>query len=136
MGAKRCLKETLKGEKRYTCILKLILLILLVAAAACQKEYQRDQMLGANPSELGLKYQYCQVNENTFQDAKDATENALNTCPVEVIRRFINRSWRWMSAYRMGLTGKAAQWAIRKQKGHRCASRTALMHLDAVINCS
>jgi hypothetical protein len=32
--------------------------------------------------------------------------------------RFINRSWRWMSAYRMRLTGNAAQWAVRKQKGH------------------
>ncbi|KIJ94306.1 hypothetical protein K443DRAFT_57693, partial [Laccaria amethystina LaAM-08-1] len=31
---------------------------------------------------------------------------------------FINHSWRWMSAYRMGLTGDAAQWAVRKQKGH------------------
>jgi hypothetical protein len=33
-------------------------------------------------------------------------------------QRFINRSWRWMSAYRMRLTGNAAQWAVWKQKGH------------------
>jgi hypothetical protein len=87
------------------------------------------------------KYRYRQVNKNTFQEAKDAVENALNTCPVEVIRCFINRSWRWMSAYRMGLTGKAAQTVgctqqVRKQKGHRSASRTAMMHLDAVLNSS
>ena len=54
----------------------------------------------------------------------------------QVIRRFINRPWRWMSAYRMRLTGKATQRAIRKQKGLRCASRTAMMHLDAVLNGS
>ena len=67
-----------------------------------------------------------------------AAENALNMCSVEVIRRFINRSWRWMSAYRdrMGLTGKATQRAVRKQKGHRCASRMAMMHLDAILNGS
>ena len=82
------------------------------------------------------KYRYRQVNKNTFKEAKEAAEDALNTCPVEVIRRFINRSWRWMSAYRMGLTGKAAQWAVRKQKGHRSASKTAMMHLDAVLNSS
>ena len=82
------------------------------------------------------KYQYCQVNKNTVTTFKDAAEDALNTCPVEVIRRFINGSWRWMSAYRMGLTGKAAQWAVRKQKGHHSASRTAMMHLDAVLNNS
>ena len=38
-----------------------------------------------------------------------------------------------MSAYRMGLTGNAAQWAVRKQKGHRSVSRSAMMHLDAVL---
>ena len=65
-----------------------------------------------------------------------AAENALNMCSVEVIRRFINRSWRWMSAYRMGLTGKATQRAVRKQKGLRCASRMAMMHLDGVLNGS
>jgi hypothetical protein len=66
------------------------------------------------------KYRYRQVSKNTFKEAKDA---------AEVIRRFMNRSWKWMSAYRtgMGLMGKAAQWAVRKQKGHRshgAASRT------------
>ncbi|KIK05439.1 hypothetical protein K443DRAFT_91438, partial [Laccaria amethystina LaAM-08-1] len=79
------------------------------------------------------KYRYCQVNKNTFKDAKDAAENSLNMCPVEVIRRFINCSQRWMSAYHMGLTGKAAQWAVHKQKGHRSASRAAMMHLDTVV---
>ena len=72
--------------------------------------------------------------QNTFQQAKEAALAALDGCPVEVIRRFINRSWRWMSAYHMGLTGEAAQWAVRKQKGHRSVSRTAMMHLDAVLN--
>jgi hypothetical protein len=42
----------------------------------------------------------------------------LNACPVDVIQRFINRSWRFMSAYHMGLTGKAAAWAVQNQKQH------------------
>ncbi|THU81204.1 hypothetical protein K435DRAFT_694063, partial [Dendrothele bispora CBS 962.96] len=46
---------------------------------------------------------------------------------------FINRSWRWMSAYRLGLSGKAAEWTVRKQKGHRAVSASAMMHLDAVV---
>ena len=58
---------------------------------------------------------------------------ALDACPVEEIQRFINRSWRWISAYRMGLTGNTAQWAVRKQKGHCSVSRSAMMHLDAVL---
>ena len=79
------------------------------------------------------KYRYRQYDKNTFQQAKDAAKKALDACPVEVIQRFINRSWRWISAFRMGLTGNAAQWAVRKQKGHRSVSRSAMMHLDAVL---
>ncbi|THU86581.1 hypothetical protein K435DRAFT_683373, partial [Dendrothele bispora CBS 962.96] len=54
-------------------------------------------------------------------------------CPVDVTRRFINRSWRWMSAYRLGLSGKAAEWAVQKQEGHCAGSASAMMHLDAVV---
>ena len=82
------------------------------------------------------KYRYRQVNKNMFKEAKDTAEDALNTCPIKVIRCFINRSLRWMSAYCMGLTGKAAQWAVCKQKNHCSASTTAMMHLDAVLNSS
>jgi hypothetical protein len=58
----------------------------------------------------------------------------LHACPVDVIRRFVNRSWRFHEAYRMGLTGKAAAWAVRKFKGHRTISNRALMSIDAVLN--
>lgn len=35
-----------------------------------------------------------------------------------------------MDAYRQGLTGKAAEWAVRKQKQHRSASNSALVALE------
>ena len=38
-----------------------------------------------------------------------------------------------MSAYRMGLTGKAAEWAVRKQKQHPQVSRRA-MTIEAVLD--
>jgi len=37
---------------------------------------------------------------------------------VQVTRRFINWSWCFMSAYRLGVTGKAAEWTVQKQKQH------------------
>ncbi|KIJ99515.1 hypothetical protein K443DRAFT_8330 [Laccaria amethystina LaAM-08-1] len=46
-----------------------------------------------NPIEMywgWAKYRYRQVDKNTFQQAKDAASEALNACPAEVIRRFIN----------------------------------------------
>ena len=72
------------------------------------------------------KYRYCEAEKKTFQDAKNAALLYLNACPTEVIRRFINQSWgdswHFMSAYRLGLTGRAAEWAVRKQKQHRSVS--------------
>ena len=79
------------------------------------------------------KCRYRQVPKNTFHEAKKAAHAAFDACPTDVIRRFINRSWRFMSAYRIGLTGKAAAWAVRKQKGHRSVSQSAMMHLDAIL---
>jgi len=39
-----------------------------------------------------------------------------------------------MSAYQMDLTGKAAEWAVRKQKQHRQVSHAVMMSIDAVLN--
>ncbi len=50
--------------------------------------------------------------------AKEKAFEVLDACPTEVIQRFINQSWRFIDAYRNGLTGWAAAWVVRKQKGH------------------
>ena len=39
-----------------------------------------------------------------------------------------------MSAYQLGLTGQAAEWAVRKQKQHRQVSQSAMMAIEAVLN--
>ena len=54
--------------------------------------------------------------------------------PVEVIRRSINRSWRFISAYRLGLDGKAAARAAQKFRQHRTVSRRAMMSIEAVLS--
>ncbi|KAF8579342.1 hypothetical protein K439DRAFT_1654601 [Ramaria rubella] len=73
-----------------------------------------------------IKYRYRQVPKKSFEDAKKAAFEALDSCPVDVIRQFINRAWRFMS--------KVAAWAVRKQKGHRTVSQAAMMHLDAILS--
>lgn len=65
------------------------------------------------------KHWYRQVYKDTFADAKRVACESLDMCLVDVIRRFFNRSWRFMSAYRQGLTGKAAKWAVRQQNRDR-----------------
>jgi hypothetical protein len=74
------------------------------------------------------------VEKKTFQDAKEAAQRYLEECPKEVIQRFINRSWRFMSAYRKGLTGAAAAWAVRKQKQHRAINQGVMMAIDVLMN--
>ncbi|KAE9387599.1 hypothetical protein BT96DRAFT_837414, partial [Gymnopus androsaceus JB14] len=88
-----------------------------------------------NPIEVywgRVKYQFREIPKKTFQDAKDAVFKNLDACPVDVIRRFINQSFRWMGAYQLKLTGKAAEWAVRKQKTHCSVLTSAMMHLDAI----
>ncbi|KAG2068243.1 hypothetical protein BDR04DRAFT_1025036, partial [Suillus decipiens] len=80
------------------------------------------------------KYRYRQIAKRNFNEAKKAALEVLDACPVEVIRRFINRSYRFLSAYRLGLTGKAAEWAVRKQKQHRAVSQQAMMAIEAVLS--
>ena len=64
--------------------------------------------------------------------AKERAVQVLDACPPEVIRRFIKRSWRFIEAYRRGLDGKAAAWAIKQQKTHRSASETAMVAIESV----
>jgi len=49
-------------------------------------------------------------------------------------RQFFNHSWRFMDAYRQGLTGKAAEWAVWKQKLHWRVRQGAMMSIEAVLN--
>ena len=77
------------------------------------------------------KYRYREYPKANFAAAKERALQVLDTCPVEVIRRFINRSGRFLEAYRSGLTGKAAAWAVKKQK-HRAVSERAMVAMENV----
>src|SRR5712691_1998365 len=79
------------------------------------------------------KHRYRQVYKDTFADAKRVACESLDMCLVDVIRRFFNRSWRFMSAYRRGLTGKAAEWAMRQQRSHRRVGQWAMMSIEAIV---
>ena len=80
------------------------------------------------------KYRYRETPKKTFAKAKKLALEKLNSCPVAVLRRFINCSWQFMSAYHLGLTGKAAIWAVRRQKQHHKVSQSAMMSINAVLN--
>jgi hypothetical protein len=80
-----------------------------------------------------FKYRYREEDKTTFEAAKTAAFKWLDACPTEVIRRFINHTWRFMSAYGGGLTGNAAEWAVRKYRGHRTISERALHQIEKLV---
>ncbi|KAG2048592.1 hypothetical protein BDR06DRAFT_984750 [Suillus hirtellus] len=83
-------------------------------------------------------YCYCEISKQSFAAAKKAAWEILDSCPVEVIQWFINRSYCFMmtvtSAYRLGLTGKAAEWAVRKQRQHHHILQHAMMAIEVVLS--
>ncbi|KAF9254123.1 hypothetical protein L218DRAFT_1055222, partial [Marasmius fiardii PR-910] len=90
-----------------------------------------------NPIEMywgWCKYRYREEPKPTFTTAKEVMIKWLDACPAEVIQKFINHSFRFMSAYRSGLTGKAAEWAVWKQRGYQAVSRAAMMNIEAVLH--
>ncbi|KXN88383.1 hypothetical protein AN958_07392, partial [Leucoagaricus sp. SymC.cos] len=99
-----------------------------------QKQLEEKSPVGQRSCWGWCKYCYRQAPKKTFKDAKKAACEAFDSCPTDVICRFINRSWRFMSAYHQGLTGKAAEWAVHKQKGHWAVSHSAMMHIKAIVS--
>ena len=69
--------------------------------------------------------------KNNFAEAKTRALEVLDLCLADVIRRFINRSWRFIDTYKKGLKGEAAAWVVRKQKSHRSVSESAMKALEA-----
>ena len=55
---------------------------------------------------------------------------ALNSVSLCKIRRFARRCYRFMSAYRLGLSGRAAIFAAKKYKSHRKVPESVLMDID------
>ena len=51
---------------------------------------------------------YRQVWKTSFDQAKKEVIKALDTCPVDTLRRYCNRAFRFMDAYRKGLSVKQA----------------------------
>ena len=77
------------------------------------------------------KYWYQELPKSTFTEAKTQALEVLNSCPMDVIRRFINRAWIFMDAYQKGLTGEVAAWVVHKQKSHRSVSESVMKALEA-----
>ena len=86
-----------------------------------------------NPIEMYWGYgiaRYRQVIKTSFDHAKKEVRKALDACTSDTLRRFCNRTARFMDAYRKGLSVKAAAWCVKRQKRHRIISKEAMEAFD------
>ena len=74
--------------------------------------------------------------KHSVRDSKDAKEEAQRLLRLWVKKKkkfcILVWSWQFMNAYRKGLTGAAAAWAVHKQKQHRAVS--VMMAIDMLMN--
>ena len=68
-----------------------------------------------------MKWYARQKCDGAKSGLKTATDDALSekACDLALIRRYYRTAWRWVDAYRKGLDGVLACWAVRKSKCHR-----------------
>ena len=55
----------------------------------------------------------------TFKDLKEVVPRALDSVNLTKIHRFARHSACYISAYELGLSGKAAVFAVKRYKSHR-----------------
>ena len=63
-------------------------------------------------------------------DLERNTLQALASIPLPMMRKYANRSRRFMDAYDRGLNGSQAAWAARKYRGHRVLPQNILDELE------
>ena len=68
-----------------------------------------------------VKWYARQKCDQTKAGLRTATDEALTEKAgyLALIRRYSRTAWRWVDAYRRGLDGVLACWAVRKSKCHR-----------------
>lgn len=68
-----------------------------------------------------LRY-HCDEGGNTMRLRMRKAMNDPKVAPLSLIRKHARVSWRYMDAYRKGLTGALADYAVKKAKSHRTVS--------------
>lgn len=90
------------------------------------------------------------AGNGSFPTAKRLVPEILDSCQVQTIRAFFQKSWRYMDAYwyiyfvlidphlqachRKGLNARQAEYAVKKYRSHRKVGAAIMMNLDILNN--
>jgi hypothetical protein len=72
--------------------------------------------------------EHCQYS---LKALKKIVPEALDSVSVEQLRAYARLSFRWMDAYRHGLSGKPAEYAVKKHRAHRTINENVMALIDA-----
>ncbi|TDL16544.1 hypothetical protein BD410DRAFT_816690 [Rickenella mellea] len=77
------------------------------------------------------KHEYRQLPPTINEAHMEANvRDCLNGIPLDSMRRYANRSARFMDAYRRGLNGAQAAWVNRRYHGHRVLSEAIMKQFE------
>ncbi|KAI0027233.1 hypothetical protein K488DRAFT_22882, partial [Vararia minispora EC-137] len=65
------------------------------------------------------KHYFRERSNGKFAHAKKVLIEALNACPLLTIRHFFCHVEQYINVYMLGVTGVAAEYAVKKYKSHR-----------------
>lgn len=76
----------------------------------------------------GACKRYARIHcDYTFRGLENIIHDALDSVPLETIRKYAWMAFRYMDAYRKGLKGSAAEMAVKKYKSHRRISENQMI---------
>ncbi|CAG8841535.1 383_t:CDS:2, partial [Gigaspora margarita] len=92
------------------------------------------RLMANQPDFLSQRGQIQQEIEFRGHKHRQTIIEAFDSISIEKIRSFARLSFRWMDAYRCGLTGKAAEYAVKQYKKHRSISKSINEEIINQIN--
>ena len=74
-------------------------------------------------------WENCNYSWNGLQQV---VPKSLDSVPLVMIRKFVRKCWRYMDTYKKDISGKLAEYTVKKYKSHRRIPDSVLEELNKI----